>query len=105
MIVTFEYQYLQELFETGRCSDKKHRFQPQIIKLYQRRIETLFSAPSPETLYQFNSLHFEALKGDKLGKFSVRVNIHYRIEFTLNTSYEHPLITICNITDLTNHYD
>ncbi len=34
MIVSFEEEYLRELFEKGRCSDKKHRFQPQIIKGY-----------------------------------------------------------------------
>lgn len=105
MLVTFEEKYLEELFENGSCSDKKHRFQPQIVKLYQRRVETLSSVPRPETLYQFNSLHFEALIGDKAGKYSVRVNNQYRVEFTLNTDSEQPLITICNITDLSNHYD
>lgn len=36
MIVTFEEDYLKELFVSGRCKDKKHRYQPQIIKAYQR---------------------------------------------------------------------
>lgn len=104
MVVTFEELYLRELFEKGKCSDKKHRFQPQIIKAYQRRVEMLASVPSPETLYQFNSLNFEALKGDKIGRFSIRVNTQYRIEFTLNTENERPLLTICNIVELSNHY-
>lgn len=105
MLVTFDKTYLQELFEVGRCSDKKHRFPPQIIKIYQRRVEMLSAAPRPETLYQFNSLNFEALKGDKVGKFSIRVNIKYRIEFTLTPDEQQPVITICNITELSNHYD
>lgn len=105
MIVTFEEQYLRELFEHGMCSDKRHRFQPQIIKLYQRRIEQLRAAPRPETLYQLNSLHFEALKGDRSGRFSVRVNNQYRIEFTLTPGNENPILTICNIVELSNHYD
>lgn len=105
MLVTFGETYLQELFESGKSSDKKHRFQPQIIKLYQKRVEMLVSVPRPETLYQFNSLHYEALKGDKIGKFSIRVNDQYRVEFTLNADSEQPLITICNITELSNHYD
>lgn len=82
MVVTFEYTYLRELFEHGKCSDKKHRYQPQIIKSYKRRVEQLRAAPRPETLYQLNALNFEALKGDKAGRFSVRVNDQYRIEFT-----------------------
>lgn len=104
MVVTFEKLYLQELFEHGTCSDKKHRYQPQIINLYQRRIEMLEAAPKPETLYQFNSLCFEALSGDKKGKYSIRVNNKYRIEFTLSEASEQNLITICNITELSNHY-
>ncbi len=104
MIVTFEYEYLRDLFEIGRCSDKKHRYQPQIIKGYQRRIEQLQAAPTPETLYKFNALHFEALKGDKASLFSIRINNQYRIEFTLDSDSDHPLLTICNIVELSNHY-
>lgn len=37
--------------------------------------------------------------------FSVRVNDKYRIEFTLNETLEEPLLTICNILELSNHYD
>ena len=105
MFVTFEENYLKELYERGRCSDKKHRFQPQIVKIYQKRISTLESVETPEKLYQFNSLHFEALRGDKRGMYSIRVNDQYRIEFTLNPYSEEPLVIICNIVELSNHYD
>lgn len=74
MVVIFEQTYLRELYETGRTSDKRHRFQPDIVKRYQRRIEMLQAAPSPETLYQLNSLNFETLTGDRAGRYSVRVN-------------------------------
>lgn len=105
MVVTFEKKYLKELYEQGRCSEKKHRFQPQIIKGYQRRIDQLLSAPTLETLHLFNALHFEALKGNKLGLFSIRVNDQYRIEFSIDDDSDHPLLTICNIVELSNHYD
>lgn len=105
MIVTFEKVYLKELFEIGRCSDKKHRFQPQIVKNYRKRIEQLQSAPTPETLYQFRSLNFEALKGNKVGLYSIRVNDQYRIEFSINQDSQKPLLIICNIEELSNHYD
>lgn len=105
MIVTFEKTYLRDLFERGRCSDKKHRFQPQIIKTYKKRIEQLMSASKPEVLYQLNSLNFEMLKGDKVGRCSVRVNNQYRIEFTLNEDLENSVLSICNIVELSNHYN
>lgn len=105
MVVTFEYAYLRELYEAGNTSDRKHRFQPDIVKCYRRRIDTLVAASSPETLYQFNSLNFEALTGDKAGRFSIRVNNKYRIEFTISEEADRPLISICNILELSNHYD
>lgn len=105
MIVTFEKTYLKELFENGQCSDKKHRFQPHIVKNYRKRIEQLRSAPSPETLRQFSSLNFESLKGDKAGLYSIRVNDKYRIEFALSNDPEFRILTICNIIELSNHYD
>ena len=41
MIVTFEEDYLRELYEDGQASDKKHRFQPQIIKKYTRVVDLM----------------------------------------------------------------
>lgn len=35
MIVTFEEKYLQELYEIGKTTDKKRRFQPEIIRKYR----------------------------------------------------------------------
>lgn len=103
MKVTFEQTYLKELYEQGKTSDKKHRFQPDIVKRYQQRIKTLISSPSIETLYQIKSLNYEVLSGDKAGISSIRVNDKYRIEFTVNMA-EEPLVTICNILELSNHY-
>jgi proteic killer suppression protein len=59
--------------------------------------------PRIETLYQIKSLNYEVLSGDKAGISSIRVNDKYRIEFTVNM-YEEPLVTICNILELSNHY-
>jgi proteic killer suppression protein len=105
MIVTFEETYLKELYESGKTSDKKHRFQPSIVKRYKDRINFLIKVSSKEELYPIKSLHFEALQGNKKGKFSIKVNDQYRIEFTLNEDTEDPVLTICNIVELSNHYD
>lgn len=105
MVVIFEKTYLRELYESGRTSDKKHRYQPDIIKRYQKRVETLIAVPTPEKLYKFNSLNFETLDGDRIGRYSIRVNNKYRIEFTLDEVKDQPTITLCNIVELSNHYD
>lgn len=103
VIVTFDKVYLQELYEIGKTSDKKHRYQPDIVKRYQQRIKILESAPRIETLFQLNSLNYEVLEGDKAGISSIRVNDKYRIEFTVSYQ-EEPVVTICNILELPNHY-
>lgn len=50
MIVTFDKEYLRELYERGK-GDKKHRFQPDIVKRYQKRIDTLKRALNIEELF------------------------------------------------------
>lgn len=104
MLVTFEHKYLQELYQTGKASDKKHRFQPDILKKYRRCIDVLISANNIESLYKINSLNYEALSGDKKGISSIRVNDQFRIEFIVLQMETEPIITVCNIIELSNHY-
>ena len=82
MEINFEKEYLRELYEDGKTSDKKHRFQ----------------------FFPINSLRYEVLKGDKAGISSIRVNDQYRIEFTVKQISYETVVTICNILELSNHY-
>jgi proteic killer suppression protein len=106
MEVRFEQKYLDELFHTGRCRDKKHRYQPDIVKRYAKCILLLQKATKVEELYGYTGLRYEVLTGDKAGISSVRVNDQYRVEFTVvemaETGEIH--ITVCNILELSNHY-
>lgn len=104
MEITFEEDYLRELFYEGKARDKKHRFQPQIVRKYIKVLNLMESLNSTEDLYRFSALHYEALSGDKAGRESVRVNDQYRIEFRSDTIGKEKLITICNILELSNHY-
>lgn len=104
MIVTFEEQYLQDLYEMGETHEKKHRYQPNIIRGYQKGIKFMIQAKKPDELMKIHSLNFEALKGDKKGRYSIRANSQYRIEFTIDENLETPVLTVCNIIDLSNHY-
>lgn len=103
MIVTFDKKYLCELYEKGKC-DKKHRFQPDIVKRYQRCINILKCAYNIEELFLISSLNYEVLKGDKAGISSIRVNDKYRIEFTVLNVEAETVLYICNIIELSNHY-
>lgn len=104
MEIRFDKQYLEELYLKGKTSDKKHRFQPQIIAKYRKTVDLLESLSTTEDLYRYHSLHYEALTGDKAGLESVRVNDQYRIEFKTTKLTSEALITVCNIIELSNHY-
>lgn len=105
MLVTFEETYLQDLYEKGVSTSKKHRYQPSIIARYIDRVNLLKKVITKEELFPIKSLHFEALVGNKRGRFSIKVNNQYRVEFTINENLEQPVLTICNIVELSNHYD
>ena len=104
MIVTFEEEYLRQLYETGDSKDKKHRYQPDIVRRYQKAIRFLVVASSIEALWSIRSLNYEVLTGDKAGRSSIRVNDKYRVEFTVTENADEPRLTICNIVELSNHY-
>lgn len=74
MLIEFEEKYLLELYLTGKTSDKKHRFQPQIIRGYRRAVDILKIAKRIEDLYPYKGLNFEILQGEKKGIYSVRAN-------------------------------
>lgn len=103
MEINFKKDYLQRLYTEG-TSDKKHRYQPQIIRKYIRVIDLMMESPDVVSLKKYNSLNYENLKGGKAGLSSVRVNDQYRIEFEEYIKNGEAVATICSITDLSNHY-
>ncbi len=103
MKVNFSKAYLRDLYVSGKA-DKKHCYQPQIVKKYIRVIDLMIAEDSILGLAKYKSLNYEHLIGDKLGLSSVRVNDQYRIEFEEEMENGKMIATICNITDLSNHY-
>ena len=105
MKVEIEKKYLRELYYTGKTTDKKHRFQPQVINGYLKCVRALVKVVCIEDLYLIKSLNYERLKGDKKGLSSMRINIKYRLEFREIQNPNNILeIEICSLTDITNHY-
>lgn len=102
MEIKFDKDYLRELYYDGKTSDKKHRYQPQVVKGYVKALNIMDAVERIEDLFRYRSLHYEKLHGDKDGFESVRANNQYRIEFTSSVSGE---ITICSILELSNHYN
>ncbi|KAA6318187.1 Toxin HigB-1 [termite gut metagenome] len=104
MVVTFDKEYLRDLYETGKTDDKKHRFQPGVVRKYKHCISLMRHVPDTNAFGKYNALNFEELIGDKQGFFSIRVNKQYRIEFTVTVGGAEPIVTVCSILELSNHY-
>lgn len=103
MQIVFKQKYLSSLYYSQE-TDKKHRFQPEVIKKYIKVVNILKNARAVEDLFPFVSLNYEKLSGDKAGIESVRINGQYRLEFQTERLEGEIVITVCNILELSNHY-
>lgn len=103
MQIVFMQEYLSSLYY-NQTADKKHRFQPEVIKKYIKVVNILKNARVVEDLFPFNSLNYERLSGDKAGIESVRVNDKYRLEFQTERVEGEVIVTVCSIFELSNHY-
>ena len=104
MEIIFAKEYLKELHLTGKTKDKQHRFQPDIIKRYQKTIDRMAGAKEIKDLFCINSLRYEKLQGDRKGLSSVRISDKYRLEFEEISMKGEQYASICNIIELSNHY-
>lgn len=105
MDVEFTKHYLEELYVSGKTSDKKHRFQPNVINGYLKCVKALINVSRMEELFQYRSLNYEKLSGDKAGISSLRINDKYRLEFREIVSPSNQMtVELCSIIDISNHY-
>ena len=95
---------IRMIVENGHTNDRKHRYQPEVIRGYQKAVFTIISANTITDLFRFNALNYEALHGDKEGISPVRVNRKYRLEFTVREEMGEQIITVCRLLDISNHY-
>ena len=103
MQIVFKQEYLSSLYY-NQTADKKHRFQPEVVKKYIKVVNILKNAKGIEDLFPFHSLNYEKLSGDKAGIESVRVTDKYRLEFQTERIEGEILVTVCNILEMSNHY-
>ena len=104
MKIEFDKEYLSDLYFNGKTTDKKHRFQPEVIRSYQKAVAILANAKRVEDLFVFKSLNYEVLVGYKKGVSSVRCGKQYRLEFIVKDNMEDITIRVCYLLDISNHY-
>lgn len=76
MIQSFGNRETEQLFETGRS-----RKFSSIAVVAMRKLQVLHNTSRLDDLRQPFGNRLEALKGDRLGQYSIRINDRYRICF------------------------
>ncbi|MGB3006731.1 MAG: type II toxin-antitoxin system RelE/ParE family toxin [Chitinophagaceae bacterium] len=102
MEVHFRNIYLERLYR-GLHNPGKPKFDDKVIRVFRLRIKLFLSLDNTNQLKQFKGLNFEALKGDKKGLYSLRIDLKYRLEFSIDKN----IITfkeIILVENLSNHY-
>ncbi len=102
MVIKFNNIYLEKLFEGKPL--KKIIYSKELVIQFKKTILRLKNADNSHQLRQFRSLNFEALKGDKKGLYSVRVNKQYRLEFSIEND-SITLLEVVLVEDLSKHYE
>ncbi len=103
MLVKFQNDYLEKLF-TGEPHKGKPKYSDVVITQFKKCVLILKSVENSVELSKFKGLNFEALKGDKRGLYSIRVNDGSRLEFSLENDIIQ-LAEIAIIEELSNHYN
>lgn len=103
MQVHFNNDYLEKLYSNQPLKGKP-AFSTEVVIQFKKTVLKIKLAESTVELRQQKGLHFEALKGDKKGLYSVRVNKQYRLEFKIEND-KITLLEIILIENLSKHYE
>jgi len=102
MHVIFKTLELKQLYLIPVDNIKgKLPFQKSLIERYKNRIVLLESIEKITDLYSFKSLHFEKLKGDRIGQSSIRINDQYRLIIEQVNEEEIKIL----IVEISKHYE
>lgn len=102
MEVHFNNSYLEKLY-AGLPVSGKPGYKEDVIDKFRKKVVLLVNIENTVQLRSFRGLNFEALKGDKKGLHSIRVDLKYRLEFSIEKD-KILLHEIIFIEDLSNHY-
>lgn len=74
-------------------------FPSSVVTMYRKRMQAIRSAPDERVFYALRSLHFEKLKGDRNGQYSMRLNDQWRLILEFKTKGGNKVMVIAGIED------
>ena len=84
----------------------KQKFPYEVIKQYKKKVEILLAVDNIFELRLYRGLNFEALKGDRKGEYSIRINDQYRLIFEQIETIQHRvIIKVLFINEISKHYE
>ncbi len=81
MILNFKHQAAKDIFNGDDTRYARKACPPNLWKIARRKLDQLDFAASLNDLRSPPKNHLEALKGDRQGQHSIRINQQYRICF------------------------
>ena len=70
-----------------------------IVKSFRMRIQLIRAAIDERAFYSLKSLHFEKLRGDRLGQHSMRLNSQWRLIIKFEKTDSGKLVVVVSISD------
>jgi toxin HigB-1 len=75
-------------------------FSHEVVRAYRKRLQLIRAAPDERDFYALKSLHFEKLKGDREGRYSMRLNAQWRLILRfVNRDDDKKVVVIVSIAD------
>ncbi|MBC8032989.1 MAG: HigA family addiction module antidote protein [Chitinophagaceae bacterium] len=102
MDVRFKNIYLENLYKGVKVSGKP-KYNKEIVEAFKKKVDMMTQLSDLNEMRLVGGLNFEALKGDKQGLYSVRINDKYRLEFSIEQDAL-IMLKIIYIEELSNHY-
>lgn len=72
---------------------------PPVVTAFRKRMQQIRAALDEREFYSLKSLHFEKLKGDMEGMYSMRLNDQWRLLLTFEDAAPNKVVVVLEITD------
>lgn len=96
MDVEFDDDNLDRLETDGQFTAG---YSQEIVRAFRKRMQQIRAFRDERDFYQIKSLHFEQLKGDRIGQSSVRLNLQWRLIIEVRGNHPCKVVGIVEIVD------
>ncbi|NHZ42306.1 type II toxin-antitoxin system RelE/ParE family toxin [Massilia aquatica] len=71
----------------------------EIVRAFRMRMQQIRAAVDERDFYASKAMHFEKLKGDRSGQYSIRLNKQWRLILELRGEHPCKIVAIVEIVD------